>query len=316
MKQIPTVLSSDEMLDKAFRRAKKIKVTDQKGLNRDKAEATGKINSIGNTLAAGLNKYVRAFPSIDQLHPFERELIDVVISVDKLKHALGAIDWARKTIEHVKKEERNAIKKTAVRGDVQKIQNAAYGRISSVMNRIEKELTFLMDARHKLKAIPDIRTDEPIVVIAGAPNVGKSLLVSQISSGKPEIASYPFTTKKVSIGHMNLNRRRIQVMDTPGLLDRPLEERNPIELQAIAALEHLEGIFVFMFDASESCGYSLQTQKNLLQNMQARFPEKDFVLVNNKSDIRTSEIGIQISAKNNAGIDVLINEIEKTLKIE
>jgi nucleolar GTP-binding protein len=313
MKQIPTILNSDEMLDKAFRRVRKVKVTDQRGLKRAKAEAVGKTNSLVNTLAAQLNKYVRAFPSIDRLHPFERELIDVVVGVDKLRHSLGAIDWARKTMDGIKREERDAIKRSSGADEVNKRLNAVFGRVSSVMDKVAGDLEFLRSARHKLKVMPDIRPDEPVVVIAGAPNVGKSLLVRCISSGKPEIASYPFTTKSVSLGHMTLNRRRVQVMDTPGLLDRPLEERNPIELQAVAALTNLEGVFVFVFDVSESCGYSLASQKNLLNELRKSFPGTGFIVVSNKSDLRTSPEGLNISAKTGDGIEALLLEIESLI---
>ena len=82
MKPIPTVLNADEMLDKAFRRVKKVSVTDLKGLKRNKAEAAGRLSALSNTLMAQINKYVRAFPSIDRLHPFERELIDILIHLN------------------------------------------------------------------------------------------------------------------------------------------------------------------------------------------------------------------------------------------
>lgn len=313
MKEIPTILRSDEMLDKAFRRVKKVMITDQRGFNRTRAETIGKLSALANTLAAQLNRYVRAFPSLDQLHPFERELIDVVIGLDELRHALGAIDWARKTIDHVKRTEQAAIKKLKTRSELMSSQNAVYGRISSVMDRVSGELEFLGAARDKLRKMPEIRTDETIVVVAGAPNVGKSLLVREISSGKPEIASYPFTTKGISIGHTMLGNRKVQVMDTPGLLDRPLEERNPIELQAIAALEHLDGIFIYIFDPSESCGYTLETQKNLLAGLKQNFETKEFILVANKSDICSSDVGMPISAMKGQGIDALLSEIERAL---
>jgi nucleolar GTP-binding protein len=313
MKRIQTVLSSDEMLDKAFRRVKKVRISNEKGLKRIKSEAIGRLNALANTLSAQLNKYVRAFPSIDQLHPFERELIDVVIGVDELRHSLGAIDWARKTIGHVRKNEQSAIKSADTAAAVKGSQNSAYGRISSVMDKVSKELDFLREARDTLRQIPDIRPDEPIVVVAGAPNVGKSLLVRQISTGKPEIASYPFTTKGISIGHTTINLHKIQVMDTPGLLDRPLDERNPIELQAIAALEHLEGIFVFIFDPSETCGYDNESQQNLLGELRKTFPNTDFILVSNKADIKDSDIGISISALKGEGVEELMAVIENEL---
>ena len=67
----------------------------------------------------------------------------------------------------------------------------AYGRISSIMGRIEKNLDFLREARDTLRTLPMIDSMEPCLVVAGAPNVGKSALIASMSSGKPEIAAYP-----------------------------------------------------------------------------------------------------------------------------
>jgi len=44
------------------------------------------------------------------------------------------------------------------------------------------------------------------------------------------------------------------VIDTPGLLDRPLDERNAIEMQSIVALGHLDASIMFFIDLSETCG--------------------------------------------------------------
>ena len=313
MRDIPTVLTSQEILDKAFRRVKKVKITDQTGLFKAKAEATGKLNALSNTIAATLNKYVRKFPSLDQVHPFERELIDVSIGLDQLRHSLGAIDWARKTIETIQKSERKKIKSADVGSEASKSLNSAYGRISGVINKVSDELEFLNGARDVLREMPDINTEEPVIVVAGCPNVGKSQLVTQISTGKPEIAVYPFTTKGVSIGHLHIGYDRIQIMDTPGLLDRPLEKRNQIEMHAIAALEHLADIMLFVFDPSESCGYSTEAQENLLNDLKDLFIERPFIIVSNKCDLKTSELGMQVSAKDGIGIEPLLEEIKKSL---
>ena len=313
MRDIPTVLTSQELLDKAFRRVKKVKITDQTGLFKAKAEATGKLSALSNTIAATLNKYVRRFPSLDQVHPFELELIDVSIGLDELRHSLGAIDWARKTVETIQKSERKKIKSANIGSEASKYLNSAYGRISGVVNKVSKELQFLNEARDVLREIPDINTEEPVIVVAGSPNVGKSQLVTCISSGKPEIAVYPFTTKGVSVGHLHIGYDRIQIMDTPGLLDRELEKRNPIEMQAIAALEHLADIMLFVFDPSESCGYSMETQMNLLEELKTRFTDRPFIIVSNKSDLKTSELGMQVSAKNGTGIEHLLEEIKNSL---
>jgi nucleolar GTP-binding protein len=53
---------------------------------------------------------------------------------------------------------------------------------------------------------------------------------------------------------------RWQVIDMPGILDKPLEERNTIEMQSITALAHLRAAILYFVDISESCGYSIEQQ--------------------------------------------------------
>jgi len=55
-------------------------------------------------------------------------------------------------------------------------------------------------------------------------------------------------------GHTDYKFIRWQVIDTPGLLDRPLEERNNIEMTAVTALAHLEACILYFIDISEMCG--------------------------------------------------------------
>ena len=167
MKEIPTIMSSQEILDKAFRRVKKVIITDQTGITKTRSEAMGKLSAISNTITAVLGKYVRSFPSLDRVHPFERELIDITVGLDELRHSIGAIDWARKTVEGIHKAELSKIKSAANRTEIVKSQNSAYGRISSVLNRVSGELEFLNGARDKLRERPGINTAEVVIVIAG-----------------------------------------------------------------------------------------------------------------------------------------------------
>jgi GTP1/Obg family GTP-binding protein len=51
-----------------------------------------------------------------------------------------------------------------------------------------------------------------------------------------------------------------QIIDTPGILDHSLEERNTIEMQAITALAHLRSAILYIMDVSEQCGHSIQEQ--------------------------------------------------------
>ena len=78
---------------------------------------------------------------------------------------------------------------------------------------------------------------------------------------------------------------RVQVIDTPGILDHPLEERNTIEMQAITALAHLRACVMYFVDPSEECGHTLEQQLSLFENIKPLFASKPLVIVANKMDV-------------------------------
>ncbi|KYK21787.1 hypothetical protein AYK21_04520, partial [Thermoplasmatales archaeon SG8-52-2] len=269
--------------------------------------------SFSDTVISTLENYVKNFPSINNLSPFYQELIDIKISVDKLKKALGAIDWARKTSQMIYTKQSRSLKKSGNIDFLIKKQQEIYGRISSVVRQINKELEVLIDAQKILRKFPDIQ-DVPTIVIAGYPNVGKSSLLRCLSSAKPQIAQYPFTTKEIFVGHINKKEKyvttKIQIIDTPGLLDRPITMKNDIEKQAIAALTHLADIIIFLIDPTETCGYSLDDQLHLLDQLKNMFVDSSFIIIENKSDVNKSDTkNLKISCETKEGIDSLIQKI-------
>lgn len=64
------------------------------------------------------------------------------------------------------------------------------------------------------------------------------------------------------------------MVDTPGILDHPLEDRNTIEMQAITALAHLRAAVLYVMDLSEQCGHGLGEQLELFQNIRPLFVNK------------------------------------------
>jgi len=167
---------------------------------------------------------------------------------------------------------------------------------------------WLGEARDILRHLPSLDPSEPCIVVAGSPNVGKSALISALSSGEPEVASYPFTTKQLHLGHFEHRRRAYQMVDTPGLLDRPMSERNRIELQAIAALEHIGDVLLFLVDSSEGTTTPLDQQEHLLTEVSQLMSERPMIVVHSKADIIENlpeEVETPISAETGQGLEEL-----------
>jgi nucleolar GTP-binding protein len=153
-------------------------------------------------------------------------------------------------------------------------------------------------------------------VVAGYPNVGKSSFIRLVSSADPEIASYPFTTKGIIVGHRNVERRkRIQFVDTPGLLDRIEGKRNTIEKQALNALVYVADLVLFVIDASEHCGYSIEEQEKLHKKV-ADVVTVPMLTVINKSDIKKTEERFNMSTITGEGVeDVLVELLRRRIEL-
>jgi nucleolar GTP-binding protein len=101
-----------------------------------------------------------------------------------------------------------------------------------------------------------------------------------------EVQPYAFTTRSLFVGHTDHAYLRWQVIDTPGILDRPLEERNTIEMQSITALAHLRCCVLYVVDISEQCGFSIAQQAALFDSIKPLFSNKPLVVAFNKVDAR------------------------------
>lgn len=286
-KKLATVPFSDELLDKGFTKARKAaeNVYDPNKTFRVRKQMIRMIQSAVDTISEQLLNHVRNWPSLENLDLFDLALIEAAVGFDEYKHNLSMLQWCSKQIRSVAKQNIDKITKTANLEFMHKTRREAYGRISSIINQTSKSLEWLNSARETLKKLPSIDASNPCIVVAGAPNVGKSALISALSTGNPEVASYPFTTKQLHLGHFEHRRLKYQIVDTPGLLDRPMQERNQIEMQAIAALEHTGSIVLFVMDLSGECGTSIDEQNNLLSEVKELLKQKEIVVLETKADL-------------------------------
>jgi len=313
--KIPTVLSSEELMDKAFHRASKISKKGNDFLDGKKKTTLAKVTASGDIIVTTLNGYVKKFPRMEKEEDFIPELVDLIIGIDQYKKSLGALNWASNRTEKLKNDSLRDIRKTKDPNIIESIKNSFYGRLSSYIRQINDDLLFLQEAKNKFRKLPAVDPKVPTVVIAGFPNVGKSKLVTELSTAAPEIAPYPFTTKGIVIGHIKDDWRMFQIIDTPGLLDREFEDRNDIEKQAVLALRYLTDVMFFIMDPSESCGFSMEKQLALLETIKRNFSEIPILVGESKSDLKITDSGnMHFSAETGEGMDELKDAVLTPLR--
>ena len=167
------------------------------------------------------------------------------------------------------------------------------------------------------------------VGLLGYPNAGKSTLLSAISSARPKIADYPFTTLVPNLGVVRLGEgESFVVADIPGLIadahkGKGLGDQFLRHIERTEVLVHLVDIQGYE-GASPFDNYIATNEE--LKAFNPKLLKKPQIIVVNKMDIpsastklRTFRSGIRkkvypISALTREGIKELLNAIRRRLK--
>lgn len=133
------------------------------------------------------------------------------------------------------------------------------------------------------------------VGLVGLPNAGKSTLLSVVSSAKPKIADYPFTTLKPNLGIVSYRDSKSFVMaDIPGIIEGASEGKG----LGLRFLRHIErnSILLFMIPADADdivSEYKLLTNELTVYNPELL--DKHRILAITKSDMLDDELMQEIT---------------------
>mmetsp|Transcript_66821 Transcript_66821/g.155228 ORF Transcript_66821/g.155228 Transcript_66821/m.155228 type:complete len:644 (+) Transcript_66821:88-2019(+) len=245
-----------------------------------------KVKYCQTTYSERFAKILEQFPKIDDIHPFYADLCNVLYDRDHFKLALGQVHGIKKVVDNISKEYVRMMKFADSLYKCKMLKRAALGRMCTCVKKLAGSLSYLEEVRQHLGRLPSINPATRTLILTGYPNVGKSSFMNIVTNANVDVQPYSFTTKSLFIGHLDYNYVRWQVIDTPGILDHPLEDRNTIEMTAITALAHLPAAVLFIVDISEMCGHSLATQVALFHSIKPLFRNRPLLVIFNKTDLR------------------------------
>lgn len=277
MFRLPNVPSADALIDHAYHAgSKEGKKARAMGPMKPEKILTGEIRRveiIAAIIQGDLNAIVEHFPRYEDMPDFQKSLLELMINKDRYKKSLATVRWCSERIDFLKNKTLRKLK--TIKDPA--LSSEFMGRAGSFVKRIKPELAYLQEAKMIIISFPILR-EAPTLVVAGIPNAGKSTFVRALTGSKVKVASYPFTTTEILVGYKTHKYKEYQIIDSPGILDRPMSERNHVELQAVLALRHLADIVLFLIDPQAE----LQPQLNLMEEIKQNFDLKVIAAVNDK----------------------------------
>lgn len=128
------------------------------------------------------------------------------------------------------------------------------------------------------------------VGLVGFPNAGKSTLLSSLSSARPKIANYPFTTLEPNLGVIPYRDGKSFVMaDIPGIIEGAAEGRG----LGLRFLRHIERNSLLLFMVPGDTDHIKQEYETLLGELQKFNPgmlDKHRILAVTKCDLLDDEL--------------------------
>jgi GTPase len=162
------------------------------------------------------------------------------------------------------------------------------------------------------------------VALVGLPNAGKSTLIAAISSARPKVADYPFTTLVPNLGVVRHGDTEMVVADIPGLIEGASEGKG-LGLQFLRHIERARVLVVLIDLGSAERIPPAEQERILLRELSRHDPElaeRPRLVVGSKADLldQGGELAVPgwdgptLSAVTGAGVRELVGKMAELVR--
>lgn len=241
------------------------KTLEDNNFNKRKDLELLKIRYLNDNINRRLKSIIKSFPNMNKLNNVYVKLINTTENkTEKISDALKRLLWITNQIDEFTQNTEWKIKKTKTQKTVGFLMGKFLGKTNSMFKKNKEFFEILEESRKFMSQLPKFE-DLYTIAIAGFPNVGKSTLMKNMTGSDVEIQNYPFTTKGLMFGYIKENNTKmIQLIDTPGLLNRN-NKSNGIEQRAELVIAEFCSSVIFVIDFSQRCGFPIEAQFKLLK---------------------------------------------------
>ena len=173
----------------------------------------------------------------------------------------------------------------------------------------------------RLKLIADVG-------LIGLPNAGKSTFISSVSSAKPKVADYPFTTLNPVLGIASHKSNEITIADIPGLIEGAHDGKGLGD----RFLGHVErcSILIHLIDClSDNPHHDWKTIRNEIKSYSGDLADKNEIIALSKTDTISEDEGdrkikkleemtgkkvFDLSSVTNKGLEEILNKVLNVIK--